>query len=258
MGTMHKENHAATTGRETGGRRATGGTAVFVGKTSFRMIPETQRRPDDQTQSMAEATPAPSTHGLDATEERVVLAPPGGAALTETARIADIVAQIAHSSEGPLRRAVPIWIVAAALIGGASITLSAQAVMRRPTRTTTATNPAPAPTAATAMPPLLRRPSPIVAPSTLSPPEEVLLPEPRPTTTRVLQSVTTDEGPRLGRNKRKTAHPSPGSRGRKRSSAVKWVDPFATSGPAMLGATTAKTGSATISTKTRWVDPFAN
>jgi hypothetical protein len=219
---MNTNNRSPTAGRETGRRRA------------------------------------PLTEQFDTAEEHVVLAPPEDVSLTETARIATIATHIARSSEAPLRRAVPIWVVAAALIGGASITLSAQGVMRRPARTAAKTDSGAAAAPATVTHPLIVRSSPIVVPSTLAAPGVASVPESRPATTRELRSVTTVEGPRRGGNKHPAAHASPEPRGRKRSSAAKWVDPFAKSGPAMLAATTPRRGSTNTLTKTRWVDPFAN
>ncbi len=273
---MNTDNQRATRGRTGDGRRMTEGTAVFLGRNSFRMIPGRHPTQDFQTPSAPSAIPVTDGNGF-AAEENVVLSPPVSISRADTARITDVLPEIARPFQAPHRRAVPVWLVAIALVLGATITLSAQAVMRRSGQPTTVDAPgsdsatSAASTAATTVvtaattKPRPTQAVPIVAPSTLVSPTGTPSLDTRPATTLVRRSAATHERPRRARHARSTVHTPVVSRATKHAptpksvdkSVDRWVDPFAAKGPTTGAATHATKSVSKISAKTAWVDPFA-
>jgi hypothetical protein len=181
--------NTGTQGMDTGRRQTTrgisetttNGSAVFVGRASFRMTPPARASLDAPTKTVdgidsgnvgIVAPPASGSEtGVEwfvAAEERVVLSPPAGvqaagANVTETAGVATQLADVADVADmtgggfvvtgdvvttpiGPGRRpdghARPIWLIAAAMVVGATVALSTRAVFHEPSRATPETKPA--------------------------------------------------------------------------------------------------------------------
>lgn len=139
MGTAGGATVKAATNREAG-------TTVFVGRASFRM--EALNNRQNETEQEECATPElvlaqPETRWF-APSERVVLAPPESvtravpaAAVSDAAveeSFLSTLATLDAERRVTARRSTPLWAIAAAIVVGATATLSAQAVMRRPAR----------------------------------------------------------------------------------------------------------------------------
>ncbi len=276
------------------------GTAVFIGRASFRMIPVAQgdgviARNDVSNDVSIEqgagvatgsstATSALDAAWFDQGDEKVVLSPPETSVPSESAFEEAANPPWDGSRWVDRHRSLPLWTIAAALLAGVTITLSAQAVMKRPgrfaipTKLAEATVGAPAratvsaaatatqvPNAGLLLPPTAPRAmSPTVVPSTVIWAVNAQ-PTPRPIS----------RGSSIDRPRQARAVKTPAATMRART--VTWVDPFAegnepsvtsatgTSDKSGGPATTARKrpGSAAADRKAGnrttgvWVDPFA-
>jgi hypothetical protein len=254
------------------------GTAVFIGKASFRMTSIDQIDQNDAllvretgaVLAQGAETSASDIEWFSRGEESVVLSPPE-AIPHHVPDVDGYTESVGYDARpGGRRRPMPLWSLAAALVLGATVTLSAQAVMRRPGRS------APAPEAlAVAAPPHVTPPP--AMPTTMA----MAMPTATPPTVVPSTAIWTvnsgrepnhfprpvaGEHPRPARVMRRTpvvaspARPDPGA----------WIDPFATVDEAQpapgaaVRATTLKSpgaGATAVSLKRapagNWVDPFA-
>jgi hypothetical protein len=291
---MNTDRHPGTTGGDAGMGRRTEGTAVFLGRSSFRMIPAREDRvASQQERSHVEATaqvgtshPFVDVEPKEKDEESVVLSPPHTVGRDKPGAVRGSLAKVVSapdgvrstetikfggaSREGPRsqRRAVPLWAVAAALLLGASVTLSAQAVMRGPGQfaTAIATIPATSAPQATAIAPAVVLapvvpvavvPAPLVALSTATLLSQHVAPTNlAPRRTAAVERIHQARAAHAATRSTYTAAARPTQRG-----PVKWVDPFVArpttrvSGPTVAASdpAVAKTGG-----RNTWVDPFAN
>lgn len=252
-------------------------TAVFIGRASFQMIPAVyaaQAR-EDRAEAAAPvvATPAPA---VILVEERLTPGPvpqdlmtqaetptghessdgiPAGAVM-RLFSAADVTEPIQARPRvaRPRRRLInarTVRTVLLALTAGATITLSAEAVMRRPAAITSrrAQVPSAPPPVDVAVPPIAApAPAPLAATVVAS---TVNDPRPEPVADAVPAPAPARATPKRGRARSAPATRRPsaiaGPAGVKTSAT--WVDPFAaeeTSAPAPKRAATA------------WVDPFVN
>ncbi|MES1164524.1 MAG: hypothetical protein ABUR63_02100 [Verrucomicrobiota bacterium] len=217
-------------------------------------------------------TPAnPPTDWFLPVEETVVLTPPHSVEprndLLETTRLPRVVVQGAPVGGQQARRSTPMWAIAAALVLGATVTLSAQAVISRPARPalhSASVNALAAPPEGTGVPPTevarvetapaLPLPPPVVVANTASlPPEAADVPEAseRPSERlSVVRSLRTARHTRVARPRGTATHVSGTRSGAK--PATTWVDPF-------VGKTVARqTGKTRAGGEPAWVDPFAD
>ena len=260
------------------------GTSVFIGKASFRMTPIDQ---GDQMQqndallvretgtllSQGAETSASDIEWFSRGEESVVLSPPESiphhlpdvGAYTES--LGYDARPVGH------RRSMPLWSLAAALILGATVTLSAQAVMRRPGRSATA------PKALAVVPPPHVTPPPAIAVAMATATPPTVVPSTAIWTVNSEREPThfprpaTGEHPRPAHVMRKVpvvaspARPHPGA----------WIDPFAAVDEAQPASDETKVPGAAVRETTprkspsagataailkrapagKWVDPFA-
>jgi hypothetical protein len=160
--------------QQQGNQRSSGESAVFIGRASFRMSPVNQvedhpeplpdallmnrpvsgntgsrimarPRPSTTVRSMAHQTTGDDTHGnlgqmaaassvdldwFNRGEDNLVLTPPRAG--VDAAY--DLLADDEFPRERGRSRSAPVWTLVAALAVGATITLSAQAVLRHPER----------------------------------------------------------------------------------------------------------------------------
>lgn len=291
------------------------GAAVFVGRASFRMLPGPVEAESDHNPSAGSTpTPLPAVpqERWFAPSEQVVLSPPesltcdnpmktqmaaqGTASLAATARSfgRGFEGTLDAERKSPHRRSTPLWAVAAAIIVGATATLSAQAVMRRPARLLSSMSHATAPTNSGGGQPVPARPTSgdvISAPApaamagtpTVVPSTAPVAPSAAPADAApILKMVVTSERPRPARA---LGHPVGRATVERRpiggvapSATDTWIDPFVDEParlkqmPAAKSGRGAGTARATRSGKipadfttarssekpTAWVDPFVN
>jgi hypothetical protein len=240
--TASKERSKATVGK------GTEGTAVFIGKASFRMMPIAQNDasvgPDNRlaTPEMTEAA-AREAAWFEQGDENVVLPPPitGGSEIWAERVPSDMPRDNGQYFGG--RRSMPLWTIGAALLAGVTITLSAQAVMKRPGRFAVSAKM----TSGLASQPASVRPSttpaatlgtPMLAPTLAAPSKTAQTPikptvvpttivwavnAPRPS--RPLSREPSVDHPRQVHAPRATPPATP--TGAKRTATAAWVDPFA-------------------------------
>jgi hypothetical protein len=322
---MISHSEAGVGGRNAGGLRTaqrTEGTAVFVGRASFRMIPSGQApdsgRADDANRAGDEpslkltdsvrrsAKPISGSEWFESAwfesaEDRVVLAAaatdeqaqltpgpfvervasadsdiPRAQAVIETERITagHSEAAIVGETRRPRVAGLPAWALAAALVVGATATLSAQAFLRPPKAILLTVQPAPIVVAGPrSVPVTIPMMAPTVVPSSIVVPPESDSASPRPETLQRLVAIRTKV--RHVRSARATVAPRAIAVRRtvvtaRPNDAAVWIDPFAvgteptTVAPQKTRAATSNRSPETHATKaataatTTWVDPFAN
>jgi hypothetical protein len=256
-------------------------TAVFVGRASFRMIPVVHAARGPQAQVEVEAparapveveaparalpaTPGPTVITLDDAHAGTKASDgsPGGMVmrLFSEADVTEPIQARPRAVEARRRLVTgrTVRTVLLALFAGATITLSAEAVMRRPATITTVRTPRPSPlprpaAAAVALPVAVPAPVPavatVVASTATAPPQEpapsTLDPSPArvPSFARALRK----------RARASTTRPSAIATPPVAKTFATWVDPFAA--PEATAGATAVTKR---DVATAWVDPFAN
>jgi hypothetical protein len=180
---MNTHTEPRARGRNGGGESRTESTAVFLGRASFRMIPGPRVLQDPQSYEhhqpwdLESSSATPRDWNIEA-EETVILsqadADPHTQASPWSEDAREIACDVTYEWPSPQRRSLPFWAIAAALLVGATLTFSANAMMRRPARQVTASKPAAAVSRAIAAPKTVRPRTPIapaiVPPTMASPP----------------------------------------------------------------------------------------
>ncbi|MEP6654403.1 MAG: hypothetical protein ABJA82_13665 [Myxococcales bacterium] len=303
---MNIERETVQGGRsmEASQRQLREGAAVFVGRASFRMLPGPVEAASEYNPSVGGTpTPLPAVpqERWFAPSEHVVLSPPESLSGTTSFGQGQGQGQgqgfegtLDVERKSPHRRSTPLWAVAAAIIVGATATLSAQAVMRRPARLLSSMSHATAPTNSGGGQPVPARPTSgdvISAPApaamagtpTVVPSTAPVAPSAAPADAApILKMVVTSERPRPARA---LGHPVGRATVERRpiggvapSATDTWIDPFVDEParlkqmPAAKSGRGAGTARATRSGKipadfttarssekpTAWVDPFVN
>ncbi|MEO8215299.1 MAG: hypothetical protein ABI560_19015 [Myxococcales bacterium] len=316
---MNIEREMAQGGRsmEASQRQLRERAAVFVGRASFRMLPgpvEAESEYNPSAGSTPTPLPAVPQERWFAPSERVVLSPPESLAWDNpmktqtaaqgTASLAATATSFGRGFEGtldaerksPHRRATPLGVIAAAIIVGATATLSAQAVMHRPARPLLSLNhatalvnsgggqPVPARSTsgdvisatATATAPLAATPTVVLSTAPVAPSAAPADPA------TILKMVATSERPRPARAPGHPVARETNERGyiggAARSAAESWIDPFVDEPAGLKQNLAARNGRAARATRrgktperfpttsstaqgqttAAWVDPFVN
>jgi hypothetical protein len=117
-------------------------------------------------------------------EETVVLSRPDADPSADDTHVSEgsreIACDLTYEWPSPQRRSPPIWAVAAALLVGATLAFSANAMMRRPTRLVTASKPAAAVPHPRPAPNMVRPPEPVAPSPTFAAPPIVVPVAPLP------------------------------------------------------------------------------